>query len=89
MKPLVVLLALMPVATLAQGKVDEARLEKLVAIICANGGSMHTSKAAEVLPAQGFSMAETQAIVAELEKRNQVEPTAGMATLTLTKQACQ
>ena len=89
MKTLVTLLAMMPMAALAQGKVDEARLELLVSIICDNGGSMHTSKAAEVLPAQGFTMTETQGIVAELENRDQLVPTEGIATLSLKKRACR
>ena len=79
----------LPVATVAQGKVDEARVAQLVALICENGGSMHTQDAATILPKQGFTMEETQGIVAELERRKQVVPTAGMAVLQLTDAACR
>ncbi|MEO0766681.1 MAG: hypothetical protein AAFY75_11750 [Pseudomonadota bacterium] len=76
-------------APLARAQVDEARLQQLVAIICDNGGAMETSDAAQILPAQGFTMSETQGIVAVLEDRGQVVPTAGMATLKLAPEACQ
>ena len=82
-------LTLIGVATAAQANVDEARLEQLVAIICENGGSMETSEAAQILPAQGVTMEETQGIVAVLEERGQVAPTAGIATLKLTDAACR
>ncbi|MEO0668596.1 MAG: hypothetical protein AAFZ99_11855 [Pseudomonadota bacterium] len=82
-------LALTSAATAAQANVDEARVAQLVAIICENGGSMETSEAAHILPAQGYTMEETQGIVAILEDRGQVVPTAGIATLKLTDAACQ
>ena len=86
---LLILLFCVPFAAFAKGKVDETRLDLLVSIICGNGGAMETSQAAQILPSQGFSMEETQGIVAELEKRGKVVPTAGIATLQLTDQACQ
>ena len=67
----------------------EERVKLLVSLICDAGGSMETSKAAEVLPKHGFTMKETQAIVAELEDRKLVTPTKGMATLKLKKKACR
>ncbi|MEM6760522.1 MAG: hypothetical protein AAF601_13685 [Pseudomonadota bacterium] len=70
-------------------KVAEDRVALLVKLICDNGGAMETSDAATLLPPHGFTMDETQAIVAELEKRDQVVPTAGISTLQLTKSACQ
>ena len=81
-------LAALPLAALAQGKVDEARVTLLVSLICDSGGSMHTEDAATILPQQGFTMEETQGIVAELERLKQVVPTAGMAVLQLTDDAC-
>ena len=78
----------LPALAVAKGKVDEKRLSLLVSIVCENGGKMHTSDAARVLPAQGFTMEETQSLVAELENRGQVVPTAGIATLQLTAAAC-
>ena len=77
------------VPALANAKVDEARLEKLVSIICENGGSMETSQAAQILPAQGFTMEETQGIVAELEKRKLVRNSNDMSTLRLKRSACR
>ena len=68
--------------------VKKDRVDLLVSLICKNGGSMETSKAAEILPKHGFTMQETQSFVAELEKRGQVQATAGMATLKLKKSAC-
>ena len=73
----------------AEAQVDETRLALLVSIICDNGGQMETEEAATVLPKHGFDMSETQDIVAVLERRGQVVPTQGIATLKLTPDACR
>ena len=85
----VLMSALLCAPTLSSAGVDEARLQELVGIICDNGGSMHTSEAAQVLPASGFAMDETQAIVAELERRKLVAKTQGIAVLKLKNKACR
>ena len=82
-------LPLLCAASVAQANVSDARVKQLVAIICQNGGAMETSEAAQILPSQGFTMEETQAIVGVLEQRGQVVPTAGIATLKLTDAACR
>jgi len=68
---------------------DHTRLDLLISLICENGGSMETSQAAQILPAHGFTMEETQALVATLEQRGQVVQTPGIATLKLTPETCQ
>ncbi|MEL7092231.1 MAG: hypothetical protein AAFN94_10905 [Pseudomonadota bacterium] len=84
-----VITALCVTALPAAARVADDRVDLLVSLICDNGGAMETSDAAKILPPHGYTMDETQAIVAELEKRGQVVPTAGIATLQLTESACK
>ena len=76
------------VAACDAGGAREDRLALMVSMVCANGGAMTTAEAATLLPAEGFSMDEAQAIVAELENRGQVVPMQGIDTLQLTADAC-
>ena len=74
----------------AANALDEAKLQKLVGLICNNGGYIYEEAAAALLPNYGYTKEEVLGLEAELLERGMIDKAKSVekGALVLTPAAC-
>ena len=89
MRPIFFLFCLLS-STSAADALDEAKLQKLVGLICNNGGYIYEEAAAALLPNYGYTKEEVLGLEAELLERGMIDKAASVekGALVLIPAAC-